>query len=146
MQSEPQPNRFKKGDRVCINEGAFKNFVGVVDIVDAPNDQVSVVIQVYGQAAPVELDRRQLDPMAPSFQFSMRALFGAMAWFCLTAWLVAMFWRNMSSGEWQTVLYFSAPAAAWAGMGTLSGKPLRYAVLAIILAFLVGIAATILRH
>jgi KOW motif len=146
MQIEPQPNRFKKGDRVRINEGAFKNFVGVVEKVDNPNDQVCVVIQVYGHAAPVELDQRQLDPMIPSFQFSMRAMFGATAWFCLTAWLVAMFWRNMSSGEWQTLLYFSAPAAAGAGMGTLSGEPLRYAVWAIVLAFLVGMAATILRH
>ena len=60
--SEPQPNRFKKGDRVRVNEGVFKNFVGVVDTVDAGNGRVSMVIQVFGRATPVELDQRELDP------------------------------------------------------------------------------------
>jgi transcription termination/antitermination protein NusG len=62
MQSESQPNRFNKGDPVRINEGVFKDFVGVVDIVDESNGRVSVFIQVYGRTTPVELDQRELDP------------------------------------------------------------------------------------
>lgn len=64
MQTEPQPNRFKKGDRVRINEGVFKNFVGVVDMVDDLNDKVSLLTQVPGARGPVpvQVEQRQLDP------------------------------------------------------------------------------------
>jgi transcription termination/antitermination protein NusG len=62
MEAEPQSNRFKHGDRVRINEGVFKNFVGVVDILDESNGRAAVHIQVYGRTTPVELEQRQLDP------------------------------------------------------------------------------------
>jgi transcription termination/antitermination protein NusG len=62
MEAEPHPNRFKVGDRVRINEGVFKNFVGVVDTVDEGNGRVSVLMQVYGRTAPVEVEPRQIDP------------------------------------------------------------------------------------
>jgi transcription antitermination factor NusG len=64
MQNEPQPNRFKKGDRMRINEGTFKNFVAVVDIVDEPKGYATVFIQVPGirGPTPVCLELRQLEP------------------------------------------------------------------------------------
>ena len=63
MQSEPQPNRFNKGDPVRINEGVFKGFVGVVDIVNEPKSYAIVFIQVPGVPGPtpVQLEQRQLD-------------------------------------------------------------------------------------
>ena len=62
MEAEPRSNRFKVGDHVRIDEGVFKNFVGVVDTVDEGNGRVSVLIQVYGRPTPVEVEPRQIDP------------------------------------------------------------------------------------
>jgi transcription antitermination factor NusG len=61
--SEPQTNRFNKGDPVRINDGTFKGFVGVVDIVNEPKGYATVFIQVPGVRGPtpVRLEVRQLD-------------------------------------------------------------------------------------
>jgi transcription antitermination factor NusG len=61
--NEPQSNRFNKGEPVRINDGTFKGFVGVVDIVNEPEGYATVFIRVPGARgpAPVELELRQLD-------------------------------------------------------------------------------------
>ncbi|HEV2970721.1 MAG TPA: hypothetical protein VGY55_12190 [Pirellulales bacterium] len=64
METDPQSNRFKKRDRVRIDEGTFKDFVGVVDLVSDLNGRAVVMIKVPGVrgSTPVELEQRQLDP------------------------------------------------------------------------------------
>ncbi len=61
--SVPQPNRFNKGDPVRINDGTFKGFIGVVDIVNEPDRYVRVFIRVPGARGPVpvQLELRQID-------------------------------------------------------------------------------------
>jgi transcription antitermination factor NusG len=61
--SVPQPNRFNKGDPVRINDGTFKGFIGVVDIVNEPDGYVTVFIRVPGARGPVpvELELRHVD-------------------------------------------------------------------------------------
>jgi transcription antitermination factor NusG len=63
VMSEPQPNRFNKGDPVRINDGPFKGFVGVVDKANEPKGYAIVFIQIPGVSdpTPVQLEQRQLD-------------------------------------------------------------------------------------
>jgi transcriptional antiterminator NusG len=53
--------KFKKGDRVKINEGMFENFEGDVDGIDEQNGRVTVMINIFGRSTPVELEHWQLE-------------------------------------------------------------------------------------
>ena len=53
--------KFKKGDRVKINEGTFENFEGDVDSIDEANGRVIVMINIFGRSTPVELEYWQIE-------------------------------------------------------------------------------------
>ena len=52
---------FKKGDMVKIREGAFENYEGVVDSIDAERGVVRVIVTIFGRATPVELEYWQVE-------------------------------------------------------------------------------------
>jgi transcriptional antiterminator NusG len=52
---------FKKGDRVRVKEGYFQNFEGDVDTIDEANGRVTVLVNIFGRSAPVELDHWQIE-------------------------------------------------------------------------------------
>jgi transcription termination/antitermination protein NusG len=52
---------FKKGDRVRVKEGYFQNFEGDVDVIDEANGRVTVLVNIFGRSAPVELDHWQIE-------------------------------------------------------------------------------------
>jgi transcriptional antiterminator NusG len=52
---------FKKGDRVRVKEGYFQNFEGDVDVIDEANGRVTVLVNIFGRSAPVELDHWQVE-------------------------------------------------------------------------------------
>jgi len=52
---------FKKGDRVRVKEGYFQNFEGDVDAIDEANGRVTVLVNIFGRSAPVELDHWQIE-------------------------------------------------------------------------------------
>ncbi len=51
---------FKKGDRVKIVDGPFKDFDGKVQEVDEEKGKVKVLINMFGRDTPVELDSLQI--------------------------------------------------------------------------------------
>ncbi len=55
--------RFKKGDRVKINEGTFENFEGDIDSVNEASGRVSVIINIFGRPTPVELEHWQIESL-----------------------------------------------------------------------------------
>ena len=52
---------FKEGDVVKINEGAFENFEGVVDSVDAERGIVRVVVTIFGRSTPLDIEYWQIE-------------------------------------------------------------------------------------
>ena len=46
---------FVVGSEVEITEGAFKNFVGIIDKVDGENEKLTVMVSIFGRMTPVEL-------------------------------------------------------------------------------------------
>jgi hypothetical protein len=56
-----QQEPVEPGDRVRITEGTFENFEGLVDHVDATAARVTVMINVFGRATPVELEAWQVE-------------------------------------------------------------------------------------
>ena len=53
------PNPYSIGDNVCIKEGPFKGFVGVVD--EIMDSKVKVMVSVFGRSTPVELAFNQVE-------------------------------------------------------------------------------------
>jgi transcription termination/antitermination protein NusG len=53
--------KFKAGDRVRVTEGTFENYRGVVNQVGEKSDRITVVIDIFGRSAPVELEHWQLE-------------------------------------------------------------------------------------
>src|SRR5579864_6191239 len=49
------------GDRVRITEETFENFEGRVDHIHATTGRVTVMINIYGRVAPVELEFFQVE-------------------------------------------------------------------------------------
>jgi len=49
------------GSRVRIREGTFKNYEGVVILVDHENDRVTMETNIFGRLTPVECAPRQLE-------------------------------------------------------------------------------------
>jgi hypothetical protein len=76
--------------------------------------------------------------MTKPFQFSMRRLFLAVTILSVTAWLSVSFWRHrLEIGVRPGLIYYSIGATAGAGFGMLTGRPLRFAILGVILAVLI---------
>lgn len=53
--------RFATGDTVRVKEGAFMDFTGTVESVNADRNRLKVLVMVLGRATPVELDFNQVD-------------------------------------------------------------------------------------
>jgi transcriptional antiterminator NusG len=52
---------FQKGDQVKITSGSFENFEGEVDSLDEKRGMVTVIVEIFGRATPVEVEYWQLD-------------------------------------------------------------------------------------
>jgi len=52
---------FKKGDQIKIREGAFENFEGVVDSIDAVRGIVCVVVTIFGRSTPLDIEYWQVE-------------------------------------------------------------------------------------
>lgn len=52
---------FKKGDQIKIREGAFENFEGVVDSIDAERGIVRVVVTIFGRSTPLDIEYWQIE-------------------------------------------------------------------------------------
>lgn len=52
---------FKKSDRVKITSGSFENYEGEVDSVDEKRGMVTVIVEIFGRATPVDVEYWQLE-------------------------------------------------------------------------------------
>lgn len=52
---------FRKGERVRIIEGPFRDFYGVVDDIDMQRAKVRVLVNFFGRETPIELDFLQVE-------------------------------------------------------------------------------------
>ena len=52
---------FKKGDQVKIREGAFENFEGAVDSIDAERGIVRVIVTIFGRSTPLDIEYWQIE-------------------------------------------------------------------------------------
>jgi transcriptional antiterminator NusG len=52
---------FKKGDQIKIREGAFENFEGAVDSIDAERGIVSVIVTIFGRSTPLDIEYWQIE-------------------------------------------------------------------------------------
>lgn len=55
--------KFKAGDRVRVKEGYFQNYEGEVSTIDERNGRVTVMINIFGRANPVQLDHWQVEKL-----------------------------------------------------------------------------------
>jgi transcriptional antiterminator NusG len=54
---------FDVGDRVKIKEGTFENFDGVVEEIFPAKQMVKVVVTIFNQATPVEIECWKVEPI-----------------------------------------------------------------------------------
>jgi transcriptional antiterminator NusG len=54
---------FRKGQSVRVTDGPFIDFVGVVDEINTQKGKVKVLLSLFGQETPVELDFLQIDKL-----------------------------------------------------------------------------------
>ena len=54
---------FRKGQSVRITSGPFVDFVGIVDEINTAKGKVKVLLTLFGQETPVELDFLQLEKL-----------------------------------------------------------------------------------
>src|SRR5262245_5624303 len=52
---------FKTGDHVRVKEGYFQNFEGDVHAIDQAHGRVTVMINIFGRATPVEIEHWQIE-------------------------------------------------------------------------------------
>lgn len=52
---------FRKGDQVKIREGAFENFEGAVDSIDAERGIVRVIVTIFGRSTPLDIEYWQIE-------------------------------------------------------------------------------------
>jgi transcriptional antiterminator NusG len=52
---------FRKGDQVKIREGAFENFEGAVDSIDADRGIVRVIVTIFGRSTPLDIEYWQIE-------------------------------------------------------------------------------------
>ena len=53
---------YQLGDTVRITDGALESFLGTVDEIDLDHNKVRVVVSMFGQETPVELELDQVEP------------------------------------------------------------------------------------
>ena len=53
-------SELKVGDKVNVIDGPFKGMVGVIDSVDIENNHLNVLIDLFGQETPVEVELFQV--------------------------------------------------------------------------------------
>lgn len=56
--------KFEKNESVCITEGPFATFTGVVDEVNEDRETLKVMVTIFGRATPVELEFGQVEKVA----------------------------------------------------------------------------------
>ena len=54
---------FRKGQSVRVTDGPFVEFVGTVDEINMEKGKVKVLLSLFGQETPVELDFLQIDKL-----------------------------------------------------------------------------------
>jgi transcription termination/antitermination protein NusG len=54
---------FRRGQSVRVTDGPFIDFVGVVDEINTEKGKVKVLLSLFGQETPVELDFLQIDKL-----------------------------------------------------------------------------------
>ena len=54
---------FRKGQSVRVTDGPFIDFVGTVDEINMEKGKVKVLLSLFGQETPVELDFLQIDKL-----------------------------------------------------------------------------------
>ena len=54
---------FKKGDQIKIREGAFENFEGAVDSIDAERGIVKVIVSIFGRSTPLDIEYWQIEKL-----------------------------------------------------------------------------------
>ena len=47
-----------------VTDGAFANFTGTIQEVNAPKQKVTVLVSIFGREAPVELEYSQVEKTA----------------------------------------------------------------------------------
>ena len=52
---------YKEGDLVTVTSGPFEGFSGVVEMLDAEKNVVSVAISMFGRETPVEFELDQVE-------------------------------------------------------------------------------------
>ena len=63
--AKPKPRVvFNAGDHVRVTDGAFANFTGTIQEVNAPKQKVTVLVSIFGREAPVELEYGQVEKTA----------------------------------------------------------------------------------
>ncbi len=61
---EPKPKFFfESGDEICVTDGPFKNFNGVVDEVNPEKGKIRVLVRIFGRSTPVELEFVQVSKL-----------------------------------------------------------------------------------
>lgn len=59
---KPKPKvEFEVGQQVCVNEGPFADFNGVVEEVNYERNKLRVSVQIFGRETPVELEFSQVE-------------------------------------------------------------------------------------
>jgi transcriptional antiterminator NusG len=60
-----EPARVKidlsQGETIKINDGPFESFEGIVDGIDEASGKISVLVEIFGQSTPVELESWQVE-------------------------------------------------------------------------------------
>lgn len=51
---------YKVGDSVRVNDGPFKDFVGVIQEINEQKGQLTVLLSIFGRETPVTLDFLQV--------------------------------------------------------------------------------------
>jgi transcriptional antiterminator NusG len=54
---------FRRGESVRVTDGPFIDFVGLVDEINTEKGKVKVLLSLFGQETPVELDFLQVEKL-----------------------------------------------------------------------------------
>jgi transcriptional antiterminator NusG len=54
---------FRRGESVRVTDGPFIDFVGLVDDINTEKGKVKVLLSLFGQETPVELDFLQVEKL-----------------------------------------------------------------------------------
>lgn len=61
MEKKSVTVEYAVGNHVLVNDGALKNFMGIVEELDIPNNLVKVTVLMFGREIPVELELDQVE-------------------------------------------------------------------------------------